>query len=87
MAKLYTRKMQVIFADQLGPDNITLLEVWTGGSIKGTALPVEQRSIDIWTRGREIRANMGDYIVREAAGFYIFTSEEFERTFVQIDWC
>ncbi len=76
----------VIDAHQLKPYNIECLEEWCGGSIKGTALPVEQQCIDIQTLEGEMRASMGDYIIKGIKGeFYPCKPDIFEMTYERIE--
>ena len=64
----FRKKPLVIEAHQLRPNNIETLAEWCGGSIKGTALPVEHQCIDIQTLEGEMRAEMGDWIIRGIKG-------------------
>ena len=68
--KQYYKKAIIVEAEQLTIENIDILEKWCGGQIKGTKLPVERRSIDIWIKSieEEVRANIGDYIIRMPNG-------------------
>lgn len=68
-------------AVQLTVDNIKQVEQWSNGSIKGTALPIYNRCVDVMTPTGEQRAEMGDYIVQAAGGGAIgcWTAGEFDR--------
>jgi hypothetical protein len=66
----FRKRPVVIDAYQLWPNNIETLEQWCGGSIKGTALPLERQCIDIQTLEGEMRAEMGDWIIRGIKGEY-----------------
>ena len=67
----YRKKPVVIDARQLSTTNMRELEAWCGGSIKGTCLAVERRCIDIYTLEGEVRADIGDRIIRGVKGeFY-----------------
>ncbi len=78
----FHKKFVVIDAYQLRPDNIKTLEEWCGGSIKGTSLPVELQCIDIQTLEGEMRADMGDWIIRGIKGeFYPCKPDIFEATY------
>jgi len=60
-----------IEAIQLSVDNMTDVEFWCGGSIKGTKLPPEERELEIHTLEGDMRAEIGDYIIRGTEGeFY-----------------
>lgn len=71
MAK-YRSKVVEIEAYQLTVGNIRQMEVWSGGSVKGTQLPVHEQEIELVTHGDEVRACIGDYIIKEldGSGFY-----------------
>ena len=78
----YIRKQPVpptIEAWQLTPDTLKFLAKWCNGSIKGTKLPVEEQVIDIWDSfyDCEIRAEMGDYIIKHYGYFSVMTSDKF----------
>lgn len=62
--KKYKLKKSVI-AVQLTEYNLIEVENWCGGSIKGIALPENQRVIDIQTYSGEIRAEVGDFIIKD----------------------
>ena len=64
----FKARYPIVEAHQLRPDNIKHVERWCGGSIKGTALLVEDQAIDIWSCGEEHRAEMFDYITKDDAG-------------------
>lgn len=52
-------------ARRLSVDNMVSLESSSGGSIKGTKLPPDQRVIHVWSKERdqELEAKVGDWIV------------------------
>lgn len=78
----FRKKPVVIEAYQLNTDNIQFLESWCKGSIKGTALPLDQQCIDIWTLEGEMRAEMGDWIIRGVKGeHYPCKPDIFEMTY------
>lgn len=53
-----------------------------GGSIKGIKLPIEERVIDIQTLEGEMRANMGDCIIKGIKGeFYPCKPDIFEDSY------
>lgn len=81
----FRKKPVVIEADRLTPDNINELEVWCGGSIKGTRLHILQRCIDVQTLEGEMRANMGDWIVKGVEGeFYPVKDSIFTSTYEEV---
>ena len=81
MAK-FRKKPVVIEAHQLTVDNMEFVEAWCRGSIKGIKLPVEDRCIDIQTLEGEMRANIGDYVIKGIQGeFYPCKPDIFEATY------
>lgn len=81
MAK-FRKKPVVIEAHQLTVDNMEFVEEWCGGSIKGIKLPVEDRCIDIQTLEGEMRAGIGDYVIKGIQGeFYPCKPDIFEATY------
>lgn len=78
----FRKKPVIVEARQLTPENITQLEEWCGGSIKGVRLPKDQRVIDIQTLEGEMRAEMGDWIIQGIKGeFYPCKPNIFELTY------
>lgn len=78
----FRKKPVVIEARQLTVENIESVEAWCKGSIKGTALPREQQVIDIWTLEGEMRADMGDWIIKGIKGeFYPCKPDIFAETY------
>lgn len=66
-------------AYQLTIETLETVERWCGGQIKGMKLPPEHRCIDIQTYKGEIRAEIGDYIVKDIDGeFYTYTPISFK---------
>lgn len=85
MAK-YRKKPVVIEARQLLVRNMTELESWCGGSIKGTRLLPSERSIDIQTLEGKHRADIGDYIIKGIKGeFYPCKPDIFELTYEKVE--
>jgi len=85
MAK-YRKKPIIIEAEQLNTGNITKLEQWCGGGIKGTALHISDRVIDIQTLEGEMRANMGDWIIKGIKDeFYPCKPDIFEQTYEKVE--
>jgi len=80
------KKPIVIEAFQLTVENIEDLESWCGGSIKGILLSINQRVIDINTPEGEIRANMGDFIIKGIKGeFYPCKPDIFKLTYDKVE--
>jgi hypothetical protein len=77
------RKLPIaIQALRLTSSNLEQAEEWCKGSIKGTKLPREKRSIDIQTLEGEMRAEQGDWIIKGVKGeFYPCKPDIFEATY------
>ena len=81
----FKKKPVVIEAKQLTISNLESLEQWCKGSIKGRALPPEERVIDIWTLEGEMRAEIGDWIIKGVLGeFYPCKPNVFELTYEEV---
>lgn len=86
----YRKKPVVIEAEKLSVTNIDRLEEWCRGSIKGTKLPKDMQVIDIQTNEGEMRASMGDWIIKEPFSsksgrlFYPCKPDIFEKTYEEI---
>lgn len=58
------------------------IEDWCGGSVKGTALPAEERVIHIQTLEGEMEGKVGDWIIRGVKGeFYPCKPDIFAMTY------
>ena len=78
----YRKRPVVVEARRLTLDNLEELEAWCGGAIKGLKLPVEERCIDIQTLEGEMRADMGDWIIKGVKGeFYPCKPDIFDMTY------
>ena len=78
----YRKKPVVIEAEQLTIENMSVLEAWCGGSIKGTKLPINERIIHIQTLEGEMTANIGDFIIQGVKGeFYPCKPDIFQMTY------
>ena len=85
MAK-YRKKPVVIEAMLLTEGNLEQVEKWCGGDIKGTALHRSERVLDIQTLEGEMRANIGDWIIRGVKGeFYPCKPDIFEQTYEKVE--
>lgn len=83
---LYQRKPVVIEAKQLTANNISEIEAWCGGSIKGVRLPAHLQCIDIQTPTGERRAEIGDFIVKAGEGvFYPYDAQCFHLSYAPVD--
>lgn len=55
---------------------------WCGGSTRGIALPSDQIEIEIPTREGDMRASVGDWIIKGVKGeFYPCKPDIFEQTY------
>jgi hypothetical protein len=85
MADLYVNKPFEVEARELTEDNLEEIELWCGGSIKGTKLPRKDRIIELWdhTLDMENRASIGDFVVycRELDMWKIYTKRSFHNLF------
>ena len=71
---------------QLNPTNIPEMEVFVGGSQKGTLLPEVQREVEFWDKwvegGQEQRIKMTDYAVKYPNGYiHVVTSQVFHKLY------
>jgi hypothetical protein len=79
----YIRPEEKVEAVRLTPENLTEVETWCQGSIKGTSLPPEYRCIDLQNDGIEVRAEIGDWIIKGADGKFITcTDKTFTKQYV-----
>jgi len=82
----FKKKPVVIEAQQLTVFNLEELEQWCKGSIKGLRLPANQRVIDIQTLEGEMRAQIGDWIIKGVKGeFYPCKPEIFAMTYEPVE--
>lgn len=82
----FRKKPVVIEAQQLTVFNLEELEHWCKGSIKGLRLPANQRVIDIQTLEGEMRAQIGDWIIKGVKGeFYPCKPEIFAMTYEPVE--
>ena len=82
----FRKKPVVIEAQQLTAVNLEFVEAWCKGSIKGTVLPREERVIDIFTLEGEMRADIGDWIIKGIAGeFYPCKPAIFQATYEAVE--
>ena len=75
---------KLIEAVQLTEHNLIEVENWSGGCIKGTALPAVERVIDIQVYSGEIRAEIGDFIIKDESSrnkFKILKEFDFNQMF------
>lgn len=69
--KRFRKKPLVVEAVRVTEANIEWVEKWCRGSIKGILLPKIEQVIDIQTLEGEMRANIGDVIIKGIQGeFY-----------------
>jgi hypothetical protein len=79
----YIRPEEKVEAVRLTPENLTEVENWCQGSVKGTSLPAEHRCLDLQNGHGEVRAEIGDWIVKGADGqFLTCTDAVFTKKYV-----
>lgn len=82
----FRKKPIVVEAHRLSTNNLHALEAWCGGAIKGVALPPQERCIDIQTLEGEMRAEIGDWIIKGVAGeFYPCKHSIFKATYEAVE--
>lgn len=77
---------------QVSVENTEELARWCSGSIKSTALPAEEREIEVSFNGEEDRAAVGDWILRVAHAphnqsrykYLVFDSSDFGLIFKEV---
>lgn len=86
MIDKYRQRPVVVEARRLNEANIVAIERWCGGSIKGTKLPTYKQEIEVHNREYgEMRAAMGDWLVKgTGGGFITCTDEIFQQTYEKI---
>ena len=78
----FRKKPVEVEAHKLTVENMDFVENWCKGSIKGVSLPIEERCIDIQTLEGEMRAEIGDYVIKGIKGeFYPCKPDIFEMTY------
>lgn len=80
------RKLPVeVEAQRVTVNSLEQVARWCNGSVKGTALPLHQRVIDIQTLEGEMRADVGDWIIKGVKGeFYPCKPEIFDLTYEMV---
>lgn len=74
----YTMKKNTFEAKLVTIENMSMVEEWCGGSIKGTKLPACDRIIAVRTPLGEDEADVGDYIADLGNQcFYVFRAAAF----------
>jgi len=75
---IYRKKPSLVEARQVTVGNLESVEAWCGGSMRGILLPRSQRIIEVNNQGIEQRAEVGDWVVKEANGtLNVYTDEAF----------
>lgn len=83
--KKYRKKPVVIEAALYTGHNGEQLASWCGGSTRGVALPPEEQEIAIQTLEGEMRATVGDYIIKGVKGeFYPCKPDIFEASYDEV---
>lgn len=83
---MFRKKPVVVEARLLTVNSLETVERWCNGSIKGTKLPRLHQAIDIQTLEGEMRANIGDWIIKGIKGeFYPCKADIFEQTYEAVE--
>ena len=62
-----------------------IIEEWSGGSVRGVVLPLEERELSINTLEGEMRGKVGDWIIKGVKGeFYPCKPDIFEATYEEV---
>ena len=78
----FRKKPIVVEAMQLQRWNFEAVESFCNGLIRGTKLPVAERVIEINTPEGDMRAQVGDWVIKGVAGeFYPCKPDIFEETY------
>ncbi|EMY34057.1 hypothetical protein D477_011581 [Arthrobacter crystallopoietes BAB-32] len=82
--KLQYRK-PIVDAVQITPSNLDAVAAWCSGRVRGTALPPEQRCVQIDTLwDGEQEAHVGDWMVSRGDGrFNRYTEDELQAVFLR----
>lgn len=81
----FRKKPVVIEAQRVTVNNLDQIANWCRGSVKGTKLPLHERVVDIQTLEGEMRADVGDWIIKGVKGeFYPCKPDIFEMTYEKV---
>jgi hypothetical protein len=79
---VFRKRPVEIEARELTPDSLYEIEAWCGGQVKGIKLSRNYRVIDIYTLEGEMRATMGDWVIKGIKGeFYPCKPDIFAATY------
>ena len=82
----FRKRPVIIEAMRVGERTLESVANWCGGSVKGVRLPPDMRVIDIQTLEGEMRANVGDWIIRGIKGeFYPCNPDIFDATYEEVE--
>lgn len=82
----FRKKPVVIDAMRLTVYSMEAVEAWCGGSVKGLALPREQRIIHIQTLEGEMTASIGDWVIKGIKGeFYPCRADIFAASYEAVE--
>ena len=83
--KSFRKKPLVIQACQLALDNFEEVELWCHGSLRGIRLPHKEWELEIFTLEGDLRAAIGDWIIKGVEGeFYPCKARIFETTYEEV---
>lgn len=82
----YRKKPVVVEARQITLSTLEDVAAWCKGSIKGIKLPRELQVIEIYTLEGEMRADIGDFVIKGVEGeFYPCKPGIFAKTYEAVE--
>lgn len=77
--KKFSRKPSVVEAVQLGRDNYQEIKKWMGDNCT-----LRKDAVVVHSTDGNVKAKLGDYIVKDADGFKVYSKEGFEKFFDEV---
>lgn len=72
-------------AQQVTEDNLQELATWCNGHVLFKTLPVSARQVELNKESKHLRAEIGDWIVKESAfHFRAYSPNGFDRKYIQV---
>lgn len=72
-------------AQQVTEDNLQELATWCNGHVLFKTLPVSERQVELNKESKHLRAEIGDWIVKESVfHFRVYSPEGFDRKYIQV---
>lgn len=82
---MFRRKSTKVEARLVTADNLESVAAWCRGSIKGVKLERYKQTIEIYTEAYgELRADVGDWMVKEGDAFCVYQDMAFNSLFEKI---